>query len=286
MPDEHDQLELLQYDARREQARALRRAGGTVAEIAAYLGDASEYRIHSWVCDIPPPNVKRRVRAKDELRGRARDLRSQGWTYPEIAHELGVSKSSCSIWCRDLPPPARHPRRRHTPDWEPFRRRRALRRAEVTTRAKDEIGQLSKRELFLVGVALYWAEGTKSKPWGREDRVTFTNSDAAVIRTFEAWLDLLDVAPDDRVYDLYIHESGDATGARSFWARILGLNSESRIGVHLKRHNPKTVRKNIGAEYRGCLVIHIRQGANLYQRIEGWWSGLSTASQSTIGSMM
>ncbi len=35
-------------------------------------------------------------------RERARELRAQSWTLLEIANELGVSKSSVSLWCRDV----------------------------------------------------------------------------------------------------------------------------------------------------------------------------------------
>lgn len=42
----------------------------------------------------------------------------------------------------------------------------------------------------------------------------------------------------------------------------------------LKKHNPKTVRKNVGESYHGCLVVRVLQCAELYWRIEGWWSGL------------
>src|SRR5215472_12411772 len=38
----------------------------------------------------------------------------------------------------------------------------------------------------------------------------------------------------------------------------------------LKRHNPKTVRKNVGDDYHGCLRIDVRRSAGLYRRIEGW----------------
>jgi hypothetical protein len=30
------------------------------------------------------------------------------------------------------------------------------------------------------------------------------------------------------------------------------------------------VRKNVGADYHGCLIIGVRQSADLYRRIEGW----------------
>jgi hypothetical protein len=38
----------------------------------------------------------------------------------------------------------------------------------------------------------------------------------------------------------------------------------------LKRHNPRTVRKNVGADYHGCLRIDVRRSAGLYRKIEGW----------------
>lgn len=41
-----------------------------------------------------------------------------------------------------------------------------------------------------------------------------------------------------------------------------------------QRHNPKTVRKSVGESYRGCLVIKVLKGADLYRRIEGSWYGI------------
>jgi transcriptional regulator with XRE-family HTH domain len=41
-------------------------------------------------------------RGKLEERERARELRAQAWTLQEIADELGVAKSSVSIWVRDV----------------------------------------------------------------------------------------------------------------------------------------------------------------------------------------
>jgi transcriptional regulator with XRE-family HTH domain len=41
-------------------------------------------------------------RGKLEAQNRARDLRANGWTYKEICEELGVSRSSVSLWVRDV----------------------------------------------------------------------------------------------------------------------------------------------------------------------------------------
>ena len=39
---------------------------------------------------------------KVEEQGRARELRADAWTLKDIADELGVSKSSVSLWVRDV----------------------------------------------------------------------------------------------------------------------------------------------------------------------------------------
>ena len=43
-------------------------------------------------------------------------------------------------------------------------------------------------------------------------------------------------------------------------------------------HNPKTVRKNVGERYRGCLRIDVRRSSDLYRKIEGWAAGAMLAS--------
>ena len=48
------------------------------------------------------------VRRKDEARREAKRLRGEGWSLARIARELGVAKSSVSVWVRQ-PPPSRAP---------------------------------------------------------------------------------------------------------------------------------------------------------------------------------
>jgi len=38
-----------------------------------------------------------------EEKQRARELRRQGWSYNDILKEVGVSKSTLSLWLRDIP---------------------------------------------------------------------------------------------------------------------------------------------------------------------------------------
>ncbi|WP_314174618.1 hypothetical protein [Streptomyces winkii] len=217
------------------------------------------------------------VRPKSELKARARELRHAGKTYDEIVAELGVAKSSVSLWVRDLPTPRRsveHARRMAQARWEPFRRERELTRRHTTEHARRAFGRLTERDLFVLGVGVYWAEGTKCKPHRPSEVVTFVNSDSDMIRVYLAWLALLKVAPDRLRFSVMIHESADVKAAERYWADLAGADPGAFGKTTLKRHNPKTVRKNVGAGYRGCLVVRVLQGADLYRRIEGWWSGI------------
>ncbi|MFJ6571975.1 helix-turn-helix domain-containing protein [Streptomyces sp. NPDC091292] len=235
--------------------------------------------------DISPAPQPRRSHpnAKDDLRDRARELRAQGWTYNQIQAELGCSKSSVSLWVRDLPKPelmtpSEQARRASRKRWDKELALRDVQRQQTKAAASSEVGTLSDRELLFVGAALYWAEGTKDKPYARREDVLFINSDPGVIRLYLAWLRLLDVDPDRLRYRLMIHITADPDAAKRYWADLVGVDPATFQKTTLKQHNPKTVRKNVGEDYRGCLVIRVLQGADLYRRIEGWWCGIVSSA--------
>jgi len=71
-------------------------------------------------------------------------------------------------------------------------------------------------------------------------------------------------------FRVYIHETADVAAAEQFWADVTNSGPDAFYKAVLKRHNPKTVRKNVDADYRGCLRIDVMQSADLYRRIEGW----------------
>ena len=92
---------------RREHAIALRRAGKSRREIKEILRVGSNETLNDLLAGEPPPEWTRRPNAKDDLHAKARRLREQGYDYNRIAAELGVSKSSVSLWVRDIPRPER-----------------------------------------------------------------------------------------------------------------------------------------------------------------------------------
>ncbi|GEK00463.1 hypothetical protein TNCT1_27390 [Streptomyces sp. 1-11] len=70
-------------------------------------------------------------------------------------------------------------------------------------------------------------------------------------------------------------------GAEQYWAALVGAGRSSFDKTTIKKHNPKTVRKDVGEDCRGCLVINVLQGAELYRRIDGWWYGIVGAATAT-----
>ncbi|MFD5324613.1 hypothetical protein [Streptomyces sp. NPDC127092] len=272
------------FETLREQAIALRRKGLSRRQIRDHIHIDNNDLLNRLLEGEPPPDWTRRPNAKDDLRARARELRLEGKTYDQIQVELGCSKSSISLWVRDLPKPERRDpseqakiaaRKR----WEHELAVRDAVRQETKQSAALEIGSMTERELLVAGTALYWAEGAKDKSYSRRENVLFVNSDPGVIRLYLAWLSLLEIAPERLAFRVMIHMTADVEGAKRYWADLVGVDPTTFQKTTIKRHNPKTVRKNVGADYRGCLVIRVSRGAELYRRIEGWWSGMVVEAQ-------
>lgn len=265
-------------DSRREQAIALRRAGKSRREIKEILGITSNATLDKLLAGEPPPEWTRRPNAKDDLHAEARLLRERGYDYNKIATALGVSKGTVSAWVHDLPWPDRlsyeECRKRAAEGvrryWETERPAREARREAARATAAAEIGTLSQRELLIAGALAYWCEGAKSKPHRQQERVYFINGDPKLITFFLRFLEAAGIDRSQIRYRVYIHENANVAQAERFWLEVTGADPAQFHNPTLKRHNPKTARRNTGDEYHGCLRIDVRQAADLYRRIEGW----------------
>lgn len=264
--------------------KALRAEGFTGRQIRDQLPGVSRWAVNCAINrDARALQVHPglRNRAKDADRERARALRLEGKTYKQIRAEIRVSNSTLSLWLRDLPYPkpdraaqAAHMHRVRS-------QRSAEQRVEDKAKAAAEIGHLTDRELFILGVGLYWAEGTKDKAAQRHrrERITFINSDPRMITTFLAWLRLMDVPPERWRFRVSIHESAVVADAEEYWQQVTGAPAAHFLRATIKKHNPLTTRLTTGDDYHGCLVIDVIRSAQLYRWVEGWWRGIALASQ-------
>jgi len=266
------------FENLRERAIALRRAGRSRREIKQLLAIGSNATLNEALRGEPPQPWTLRPNAKDGLRKAARELRQRGLSYQQIASDLGVSKSTVSLWVRDLPRPPRlsyeECRKRHAEAvrryWAAERPARAQRRDAIRLSAIAQAGVLSKREVLIAGAIAYWCEGSKNKPHRRWDRVAFINSDPALISFFLRFLDAAGIDRDRLIFRVYIHGSADVGAAEKFWLATAGVTPSQFRKTVLKKHNPVTERRNTGADYHGCLRINVQRSADLYGTIEGW----------------
>lgn len=270
----------------RKKAKAieLRLAGYSRAQIMSAIGVTNNRSITRWLEGVPSAAWTNRHRAKDELREQAIEMRRQGFSYNQILSRLRVSKSSLSLWLRNVPLTeeqvaelARRQALGSAKRAATLRARRIERERSIMDTAAAQIGSLTPRELFLMGVIAYWAEGSKAKPWHPSPSMSFINSDPEMIKLYLRWLDLLGIERSRLIFRLNIHVSADIEAATAFWMELVDAPPSQFRRPTLKAHNPKTVRRKAGIEYVGCLTITVRRGLGTYRQVAGWFEGIMTA---------
>ncbi len=172
-----------------------------------------------------------------EKKAQAIKMRKEGATYSHIKTTLNVSKSSLSLWLQDLPlSPARmkevrdfSPRRIEN-FRETMRRKRHIRLEYVYRKTATRIGKLSKREVFIAGLFLYWGEGTKTTP----TCTSISNTDPSVLCFFIRWLESLGVSKDKLRIKLHLYRDMDAETETKYWSSNLGLLRENFRKPYIK----------------------------------------------------
>ncbi len=220
---------------------------------------------------------------RKELKERAVELRKQGLTYTEIAAVIPMSKATLSDWLHNVPLPLSYyekvERLRTSAREKGAKARkdeRKERTASIIARAKNEVEALKNNPLWLVGLSLYWAEGSKEKQWGRGVPVTFTNMDVDTVCIFRAWCKkFLETQEEDFSYSVYIHDTQRANTETyiAWWASALDISTEN-IDAYYKHSKINHTRKNDSEGYRGVFRLTVKRSVDSNRRISGWISGM------------
>jgi len=158
-------------------------------------------------------------RGKVEQQNQARAMRARDMTLQTIATALGVSKSSVSVWVRDVPftPSKRRtgPQRR----LHPFHEAKLAQIAACDAEGIERLGELSESAFLVAGVALYAGEGSKG-----DGQVKFANTDAAMVHFYCAWLRRFFEIDEARLrVRVYLHEGLDLDAAEAHWSELTGV---------------------------------------------------------------
>ena len=215
--------------------------------------------------------------AKGEFRLKASEMRKAGKSIRAIASALGVSRGTASTWCRDieLTPEQREMLKRsqiaagnqgRMKGAEMNKRKRLENMAEQALRARKAVGRLSERDRLMIGLALYWGEGTKT----RNGATALINSDPAVVRMARDWFEQLGVEREmftPRIFVSGAHRAREVA-LMTFWSKILEI-SPAQFGktVFLRKRGKKVYENH--DSYYGVLALRVRRGTTLRYHILG-----------------
>lgn len=178
------------------------------------------------------------------LREQAIKLRIQGGTYGQIRRKLGISKSTLSNWLKNLSLSgeqtlllAKNKTLAKDLAIEKYRITRTNQRLDrikkVLSEQEKTLLPLSKRELFIAGLFLYWGEGGKLR-----GRVTISNTDPKVVKFALFWMtEILEIPLDKIRARLHLYKDMQIEDAVNFWSTSLNLSKDQFGKPYIKKSN-------------------------------------------------
>ncbi len=220
--------------------------------------------------------------AKSKERTKAILLRKEGESIKVIARKLNVSIGSVSSWCKSVELTNEQKIKLSQRVTDPYygKKRDYLEKKQKEFRDKvlrlknqgiQEIGKLSKREIFLIGIALYWGEGFK-----RDHQVGFANIDQGMIKFFIFWLKTcFAITSKDLIIRVTANESyrNKINKLEQYWSGQLDIP----LTQFSKPFFQKTIWKKQYDDdnYHGVLRIKVRKSVDLLRKIYGYIEGIN-----------
>jgi len=220
---------------------------------------------------------------------RAIEFRRKGYSYQEIAKSLEVSKSTAYYWTKQVRLSKRAQRKiekkikdairkgivAYNKKYAKIRSQEAIqRKTKWKEKAYKEILQelktLSRRDLMLLSIAIYWAEGyTRSK-----NVVRVSNSDPFIIRLMMRFFQEICQVPKEKIRaTVHLYPQADIRKALRYWSKVTGLPMEqfTKPQVQISRSS-KRKRDSHRLPY-GTLHLNI-SSTELTWKIKGWIQGI------------
>jgi hypothetical protein len=198
---------------------------------------------------------------KTHERQEARRLRKEGRSVKEIQSLLGVSRSSVSLWVRDIPLTADQEAalRRRNPIYHGQFRGAATnarlgreRRSRYQRRGRERAATADA--LYVAGCMLYWAEGDKNRA-----SVRLANSDPALVAMFVKFLRTHFGVDDHRfrvTCNLFADHLPRQRHVEDFWLQALALPRDCLCKTIVNRYSKYSQKKRKNRlRYGTCRVV-------------------------------
>lgn len=217
-------------------------------------------------------------------KNKALKLRLEGKSITEISEKLKTPKSTIGVWCRNIKLGEKQIRRLAKRQisgsykgrmkfLERVRVKRLIETKKLKQEGLNEIKNISKRDSFVGGIAMYLSEGATSDC---SEEVSFTNSDFRTIIFMKRWfVDICAVTMDRFVIQVRINETykNRIKDVEKYWSKITGISlSQFTKTILIKSKLKKIYPKN--NTYFGTIRLKVRGGTQLRRKINGWVEGL------------
>jgi len=187
---------------------------------------------------------------KLDLKLKAQFLRKKGLSVKEIQKELKVSRSSVSLWVRNIQLNKKQLKRLYLNKKTGALKgsiigaKKKQREREDLTRkliieGRKEVGNVSTRDRFIAGIAMYFAEGDK-----KDGHIGFCNTDPNAIRFMVDWIREFCNLPKEKLRGaLYIHDDLDEKKAKKYWSELTGIPLTQFTKSYIAKNNLNRLRK-------------------------------------------
>lgn len=213
---------------------------------------------------------------KPERKLQAIKLRKSGYSYNLIAEKLKASKSTLSDWLSDIPyePNEEVINRIGNARASAGRRKAEQKRQSIIkarSLAKNDIGKISKRDLLMLGIALYIGEGSKSGNF-----IRIINADPAIIRLAKRWFVEICEVPEEKLFvRLHLYPDNNPGECINYWSKQISLPAtQFDKSIIDSRENKKMAKRGKLPHGTAHLSVkskgNILHGAFLRRRIDAW----------------
>lgn len=217
-------------------------------------------------------DVKKNLSTKE----RAKTLRKAGYSYTYISEKTGVSKSTLSYWLGGI---AYKPNRETIEKIGKARAASGLAKnrlklesiSRARVQARMDIGKLTKRDLFMLGLGLYVGEGSKS-----HDIVRMTNSNAQIVLLAINWFHkALGVPLKNFSIRIHMYPDSNEKDIIKFWSKVTGFSSGQFRKTQVDYRMGKKISKKGQLPY-GTAHLTVNSCGNkefgvfLSRKIEAW----------------
>ena len=178
------------------------------------------------------------------IREKVLGLRMAGHSYVYISAKTGISKSTLSGWLGSVP---------YVPNAETVLKigkaraasgeaKSRMKRESITLASEEaikEIGKISQRDLFMLGLGLFIGEGSKSS-----QIISFANADLSVVKFIIYWFtEVLGLPRKNIAIRLHIYPDCDESASTKFWSQNTGVPIQQFQKTYIdRRKNKKAIK--------------------------------------------